>query len=143
MEGMILNDVMVDLETLGKRAGCVIVSVGAVKFDPKTGFVDVDNSFYKAITVESAMRYGLTVDPETLRWWMKHSKEAQAVFSARIAALGEAHSILTQSSWSGAPLRSVIEGALAPHRGKVLAGYWPMRDEADPRPAMSTLPSRS
>lgn len=44
-------------------------------------------------------------------------EEAQAVFSARIAALGEAHSILTQSSWSGAPLRSVIEGALAPHRG--------------------------
>ena len=26
--------------------------------------------------------------------------------------------------------------ALAPHGGKVLAGYWPMRDEADPRPAM-------
>nr|WP_281352139.1 5-formyltetrahydrofolate cyclo-ligase [Paracoccus aestuariivivens] len=25
---------------------------------------------------------------------------------------------------------------LAPHRGKVLAGYWPMRDEADPRTAM-------
>lgn len=44
-------------------------------------------------------------------------EEAQAVFGARIAALGEAHSILTQSSWSGAPLRSVVEGALAPHRG--------------------------
>ena len=81
MEGMILNDVMVDLETLGKRAGCVIVSIGAVKFDPKTGFVDVDNSFYKAITVESAMRYGLTVDPDTLRWWMRQSKEAQFVFN--------------------------------------------------------------
>ena len=27
--------------------------------------------------------------------------------------------------------------ALAPDRGKVLAGYWPMRDEADPRPAMA------
>ncbi|SNR26559.1 5-formyltetrahydrofolate cyclo-ligase [Paracoccus sediminis] len=26
--------------------------------------------------------------------------------------------------------------ALAPHRGQVLAGYWPMRNEADPRPAM-------
>lgn len=25
---------------------------------------------------------------------------------------------------------------LAPHRGKILSGYWPMRDEADPRPAM-------
>lgn len=27
--------------------------------------------------------------------------------------------------------------ALAPHRGKVLSGYWPMRGEADPRPAMA------
>lgn len=26
---------------------------------------------------------------------------------------------------------------LAPHRRKVLAAYWPMRDEADPRPAMA------
>ncbi len=56
MTGIILNDVMVDLETLGKRAGCVIASIGAVKFDPKTGFVDTDNSFYRVITVESAMR---------------------------------------------------------------------------------------
>ncbi len=29
-------------------------------------------------------------------------------------------------------LREVLE----PHAGKVLAGYWPMRGEADPRPAM-------
>ena len=42
--------------------------------------------------------------------------EAQATFGERVAALGEAHTILTQSSWSGAPIRAVIEGALAPHR---------------------------
>ena len=79
MEGTILNNVMVDLETLGRRAGCVILSVGAVKFDPRTGFVDMDNTFYKSITIESAMRYGLTIDPDTLRWWMRQTKEAQAV----------------------------------------------------------------
>ena len=27
--------------------------------------------------------------------------------------------------------------ALNPHRGKALAGYWPMRGEPDPRPAMA------
>ncbi|ODT45895.1 MAG: histidine kinase [Methylobacterium sp. SCN 67-24] len=49
--------------------------------------------------------------------------EAQVTFGERVAALGEAHTILTQSSWSGAPIRAVIEGALAPHRiaaGRVL-----------------------
>ncbi|MDM7459020.1 MAG: 5-formyltetrahydrofolate cyclo-ligase [Paracoccus sp. (in: a-proteobacteria)] len=35
-----------------------------------------------------------------------------------------------------AALTSHLRSALAPHSGKVLAGYWPMRDEADPRPAM-------
>ena len=30
-----------------------------------------------------------------------------------------------------------LTAALAPHRGKVLSGYWPMRGEADPRPAMA------
>lgn len=29
---------------------------------------------------------------------------------------------------------------LAPHGAAVLAGYWPMRDEADPRPAMAAHP---
>lgn len=30
-----------------------------------------------------------------------------------------------------------LTAALAPHRGAVLSGYWPMRGEADPRPAMA------
>lgn len=41
---------------------------------------------------------------------------AQQTFSERLAALGEAHSLLTSVSWTHAPLRDVIEAALAPHR---------------------------
>lgn len=37
-----------------------------------------------------------------------------------------------------AALTRHLTAALAPHRGKVLSGYWPMRSEADPRPAMET-----
>ncbi|RJE81326.1 5-formyltetrahydrofolate cyclo-ligase [Paracoccus sp. JM45] len=36
-----------------------------------------------------------------------------------------------------AALNRHLIAALAPHRNKVLAGYWPMRDEADPRAAMA------
>ncbi|RCW88801.1 5-formyltetrahydrofolate cyclo-ligase [Paracoccus lutimaris] len=36
-----------------------------------------------------------------------------------------------------ATLTRNLVAVLAPHAGKVLAGYWPMRDEADPRPAMA------
>lgn len=44
-----------------------------------------------------------------------HSKEdAQRQLEGRIAALGNAQDILTQSSWRGAPLRTVVEGVLMP-----------------------------
>lgn len=36
-----------------------------------------------------------------------------------------------------AALTRNLRQVLAGYRGKVLAGYWPMRDEADPRPAMA------
>lgn len=36
-----------------------------------------------------------------------------------------------------AALDAHLRAALAPYAGQALAGYWPMRDEADPRPAMS------
>ncbi len=45
----------------------------------------------------------------------KSLEQAQKTFGERIATLGQAHSILTQSSWSGAPIGAVISGALAPH----------------------------
>ena len=35
-----------------------------------------------------------------------------------------------------AALARHLIAALAPHAGRVLAGYWPMRDEADPRAGM-------
>jgi len=60
--------------------------------------------------------------------------EARTILSERIATLGEAHSILTQSSWSSAPIRSVIEGALAPHRagaGRIHIAGPPLQLPAD------------
>lgn len=77
-----LDDVMVDLETLGTRAGCVVVSIGAVKFSPTTGFVDVDNAFYEVVDIDYSMRAGLVAEADTLKWWMAQSDEARAVFSS-------------------------------------------------------------
>ena len=45
------------------------------------------------------------------------SKDAtQALLTHSITVLGQAHSILSQSSWSSAPLRAIVQGALAPFR---------------------------
>lgn len=41
---------------------------------------------------------------------------AREAFSARLITLSHAHDILTQTSWASAPIKDVVEGALAPHR---------------------------
>ena len=43
-------------------------------------------------------------------------EEARTIFDARLRALNHAHDVLVQSSWTSAPIRTVVEGALAPHR---------------------------
>ena len=42
--------------------------------------------------------------------------DARHILLGRIMALNHAHDILTRASWSSAPIRTVVEGALAPHR---------------------------
>ncbi len=42
-----------------------------------------------------------------------------------------------EAGGDGDALTRHLIAALAPHGGKILAGYWPMRGEPDPRPAMA------
>jgi two-component sensor histidine kinase len=41
---------------------------------------------------------------------------ARNAFTARLVTLSRAHDILTQKNWLSAPIKEVVEGALAPHR---------------------------
>ena len=72
---------MVDLETLGTTADAVIMSIGAVRFDPDTDALDMENAFYASVSIESnhegARRH---ISEDTLLWWLKQSPQAQAVF---------------------------------------------------------------
>lgn len=45
-----------------------------------------------------------------------------AVFNAHMAALSDAHNLLTEDNWQSASLRGVVERALAPHLQTVLDG---------------------
>ena len=68
--------VMLDLETLGTKPGCVIVSIGACVFDME----GVQKKFYSVVDVTKEP-IGLTVDPGTVAWWVEQSSEARAVFA--------------------------------------------------------------
>jgi DNA polymerase III epsilon subunit-like protein len=72
-----MEHVMVDLETLGRRAGCSILSIGAVAFDPTSG--ELGTEFYVVVNRESCMLAGLHEDPETIAWWEKQNAQAQEV----------------------------------------------------------------
>jgi len=69
-----MKDVMGDIETLGKKPGCVILSIGAAMFDPRDeGHGD---TFYRNIDLSSSLMAGFDFDPSTLTWWQKQSKQA-------------------------------------------------------------------
>lgn len=67
--------ILVDLETMGVTPGSAIISIGAVKFSDR-GWDS--NTFYERISLKSNMAHGLTLDADTLMWWMKQSDEARA-----------------------------------------------------------------
>lgn len=70
-----MNNIMVDLETLGTRPGCIVMSIGAVEFD-ETG---TGREFYVEISQDSSRLFGLHADPGTQSWWRKQSDEAKEV----------------------------------------------------------------
>jgi hypothetical protein len=71
-----MQDVMLDLETFGTSPGCVIRSIGAVVFDPKTG--QLGPEFYANVDRNSCEFLGMTVDASTEAWWKRQSLAAQA-----------------------------------------------------------------
>jgi hypothetical protein len=68
--------VMIDLETWGTAPGSALRSIGAVTFDPY-GEPHQEKSFYANIDRASCEKVGLTVDPETVAWWSRQSREAE------------------------------------------------------------------
>ncbi|EOY8594786.1 3'-5' exoribonuclease [Escherichia coli] len=67
------DHLMIDLETMGKNPDAPIISIGAIFFDPQTG--DVGPEFSKTIDLETA---GGVIDRDTIKWWLKQSREAQS-----------------------------------------------------------------
>lgn len=66
--------VMIDLETLGTSHDAVILSIGAVKFDPETN--TISDRFHVGVEPESCVQWGLRMDPKTVMWWMGFEREA-------------------------------------------------------------------
>lgn len=80
-----MNRVMVDLETLDTGGDALIISIGAVIFNPflyKAGepFKDLGSSFYTVVNQDlQEKKWGRTKSPSTLKWWSEQGEEAKQV----------------------------------------------------------------
>nr|WP_241391054.1 3'-5' exonuclease [Serratia proteamaculans]ULG15524.1 hypothetical protein 465p1_00119 [Serratia proteamaculans] len=69
-----MNNIMIDIETLGKKRGCPVLSIAAVQFDLQTG--NIGETFYERMSCDAALSYGWP-EISTLEWWDKQSDEAR------------------------------------------------------------------
>lgn len=67
------NDVMLDLETLGKVPGSTVLSIGAVAFN----FEGLGEQFHMVISRQASADAGFSEDLDTVAWWGEQSYEAQ------------------------------------------------------------------
>ena len=66
-----MSSVMIDLETLSVKPNAVILTVGALKFDPCSDTINDDDSLYLRIDVDEQVNIGRAIDEETIEWWGK------------------------------------------------------------------------
>jgi hypothetical protein len=71
-----MDNIMIDLETLGTSPTSIVVSLGAVWF----GENGLGAEFYGVFDIADQGKYGRTMNPDTIKWWMQQSPAAQAVF---------------------------------------------------------------
>lgn len=127
-----MRDVMFDLETLATSTNAVILSIGAVRFDPDTG--EMAEKFYANID-PSSQRWR-EVDPDTVAWWDKQGQAAQdKLTEAPVFPLREAlimfKEFLRSSDllWSNGPTfdEMIIRSAFEQLDGKFPVGYYNSR----------------
>jgi len=68
---------MLDLESLGTRPDCVILTLGAVKFDPFELGKEPGPGLYLRIDVDEQTAIGRNIQDDTLNWWMNQAEDVR------------------------------------------------------------------
>lgn len=68
-----MNDLMLDIETLGTNSNSVVLQVSMVYFDRYTK--EIGKTFTQNIDIEDSFRLGFYADEETVKWWENKPKE--------------------------------------------------------------------
>jgi hypothetical protein len=140
---------MIDLETLGLSANCVIISIAAVKVDLRAPEFSIIDSFQRYIDITG--QTNRVIEGGTVLFWMKQSKDQQQelLTTPRVGlhfAAKEFYTWYTQDSvkpktvWSkGASFDISIMDHL--YRGTSSPTPWHYRDGRDYRTIAECLPT--
>ena len=74
-----MKSVMIDIETMDLTEQAAIVSIGAVPFDPVTGFIS-DSTFYTELAWK---KQGRLIDSGTSAWWDDREEAARACLNGK------------------------------------------------------------
>lgn len=69
------NDVMIDMETLDTTPNCVVLTIGAVRFNPKGDGV-VERLELRPTIEEQTEKYNRIINEGTLQWWANQNEYA-------------------------------------------------------------------
>lgn len=70
------TSVMLDLETLGTQPGCVILTLGAVKFN-EYSLKEPGPGLYLRIDADEQIERGREVQDDTLAWWLRQAEDVR------------------------------------------------------------------
>ena len=68
---------MIDLETLGVNPDSVVMTLGAIKFNPFQNEEPHSPLYLRCDIEEQSEKLGRTIDDSTMEWWGKQPKEIQ------------------------------------------------------------------
>ena len=71
-----MSSIMLDLESLGTRPDCAILTLGAVKFDEYTPG-SIGETLYHRIDVDEQLALGREVQEDTLAWWAQQAQDVR------------------------------------------------------------------
>jgi len=84
-----MNNVMLDLETMGNTKQAAIIAIGAVRFD-ENGLGD---SFYRKVSLQSSVDAGMKMDASTVLWWLGQEDAARLPMAHEYDAINGRESV--------------------------------------------------
>ena len=71
-----MADIMIDIESLNTTPDCVILTIGAVLFDPRGSGI-IDKIELRPTIEDQTEIYNRSINDDTVRWWSTQSEAAQ------------------------------------------------------------------